>query len=114
MILPYIPSCVVGATRIYSLTHQCGAPSRNNLTTKRGNGGKVDSFSDVPKKVLHGAPTKLIKRKYGSIRKLAAAIGINHVTVSRTLKGDYCGEETQKAIAKALGVSRPKLFGKAA
>ena len=64
--------------------------------------------------VLHAAPNSAIKRKYGSIRKLAKAIGLSHVTVSRTLRGDYRGEETQKAIAKALGVSRPKLFGKEA
>jgi transcriptional regulator with XRE-family HTH domain len=65
-------------------------------------------------RVLPAATAKLVKRKHGSIAKLAAAVGVQPSTVSRTLRGELRGEGTQKAIAKALGVSRPKLFGKAA
>jgi transcriptional regulator with XRE-family HTH domain len=65
-------------------------------------------------RVLPAATAKLVKRKHGSIAKLAAAVGVQPSTVSRTLRGELRGEETQIKIAKALGVSRPKLFGKAA
>ena len=57
---------------------------------------------------------RLIRRKHGSLRKLATAVGKDHGTVSRTLRGELKSEATQKALAKALGVSRPKLFGSVA
>ncbi len=58
--------------------------------------------------------TARIRRRFGSLRKMADAIDLNHGTVSRTLSGEYRGEETQRKIAKALGVSRVQLFGQAA
>lgn len=56
----------------------------------------------------------LIRRRVGSVGKLAKAVGKNKGTVSRTLHGELKSEETQKAIAKALRVSRVSLFGRAA
>lgn len=63
---------------------------------------------------LRVEPGKIIARRYGSVRKLAEAVGLSHVTVGRTLNGQYRGEKTQDKIAKALGVSRVRLFGEAA
>jgi uncharacterized membrane protein len=55
-----------------------------------------------------------IERRFGSVRNLAKSLDLSHTTVSRTLRGEMRGEATQRKIAKALGVSRPALFGKAA
>ena len=64
--------------------------------------------------VLRVEAGKIIARKYGSVRSLADAAGLNHGTVSRVLRGENKSEKSQMKIAKALGVSRVKLFGKAA
>ena len=64
--------------------------------------------------VLRVEPGKIISRRYGSVRKLAQAVGMNHGTVSRVLRGENKSEKSQMKIAKALGVSRVKLFGEAA
>jgi lambda repressor-like predicted transcriptional regulator len=55
-----------------------------------------------------------IVRKYGSLRKFAAKVGVSHGVVHRTLSGKWKGRETRKAIAKELGMSHVRLFGERA
>ena len=57
---------------------------------------------------------RLVKRRVGSSRKLAAALGVAHTTISRTLRGEMKDELTQARIAKACRISRNKMFGEVA
>jgi predicted transcriptional regulator len=64
--------------------------------------------------VTNPAVSRRIATRYGSMRKLAAAIDRDIGTVSRTLRGEIKAEKTQRQIAKALGMSRAAVFGKEA